>query len=199
MPQLYVRLTSSTPKMNHPYTHTPPRKAPPITALAMATSPTSIMTSPMSLPPPEPTLSNFLEQPLEPTLLTCPHCSYIMMSTASSVACTWCVRRFKQHERRDWNDRATLTSFPSLLEEHAIIREREEEKRKGDDGGGGVYGSWGRMYNALWGGGAASTGTLGRRNSVESKGSEMERSVGEGVAEMGTSIGVFGFGSILSK
>jgi hypothetical protein len=128
------------------------------------------MTSPLSAHTLSDLLDTIPEQPLleetEPVLLTCPHCSFITTSTATSLACTRCLRRFKRNEHMERGNVDQLTTFPSLLEEHGVLRERERERRnvEGGDGGGYVGGSLGRMFSAVWGGGGGST--VGRRDSV---------------------------------
>jgi hypothetical protein len=125
------------------------------------------MTSPLSAP----TLSSLLDaipeqshlEESEPVLLTCPHCSYITTSTATSLACTRCLRRFRRNERRERDDVERLTLFPTLLEEHGVLKEREQRRRHAEGGGGGLVE---RMINAVWGGKNGGGSAMGRRDSV---------------------------------
>jgi hypothetical protein len=140
------------------------------------------MTSPLSAHTLSDLLDTIPEQPLleetEPVLLTCPHCSYITTSTATSLACTRCLKHFRRNEHMERGNVDQLTSFPSLLEEHGLLREGEERRRNEQDGSGYMGGSLGRMFSAVWGGGEGST--VGRRDSVMDGDDEVRGSVDDG-------------------
>ncbi|KAF2821901.1 hypothetical protein CC86DRAFT_102078 [Ophiobolus disseminans] len=181
-------------------TESTPRKARPSTAISLTTS--SNAPTPMASPLSRPLLESMLSPPPdlpplevesapEPVLLTCPHCSYIctyhLTPTSFTHACTRCLRRFKKHERREWNDQNRLTQFPCLLEEHAVLMEREERKRE-EEGSG--YGSLGRIMSAVWGGSGMTTE---RRDSLISRDSR------RGSGDEASGGGTFGLSSMWSR
>lgn len=201
-PYLNTHLTLSFPSQRNNNPTTPTRKAPPITALSMSTSPISIMSSPATSPQSFPELTNILDtrpQPrLEhhPVLLTCPHCTYTYTTTSPRpcLTCTRCLRRFKRDQHRERRNTAHLTVFPRLLEEHAIVRGSEREEERKDER---LVGSFERMWDAVWGGGGRSRHRSGSRSRSGSESGNEGEETGNG--DWGTSMGVFGLGSTWMK
>jgi hypothetical protein len=144
-----------------PHQATPPNKRriylkvfPVITLdLTPASMTPQIPLSPTSIPRLSSALASIPEDAPEHALLTCPSCFFIeiyhLAPQQSSPACARCMRRFRKREglRRD---EGGLISFPRLLEEHAVVREREEKE-----------GVLGRIWGAVWGGGKGEEGAAG--------------------------------------
>jgi hypothetical protein len=59
------------------------------------------------------------------------------------------MHRLKKHERKEWAKLDALTTFPCLLETHAVVRQRTrcEEEEEEEEAGHGIGGMWG----AVWG------------------------------------------------
>jgi hypothetical protein len=57
------------------------------------------------------------------------------------------MRRFKEDDGKRHREENQLTSFPSLLEEHAVVRDgKDGADQKGDR----VQGSLGRIFKSVW-------------------------------------------------